>query len=300
MDLVEQMRTFVRVVDAGSLSSAARGRRLSLAAVSRQLGALEDDLGVALLVRTTRRLRITPAGERWYAHCTRFLRELDDARADVGERGEPRGSVVISAPITLGMSYVVPQLEQLARAHPKLELTLRLEDHVVDLVADGVDIAVRGGFALPDSTSIIAHEVVGYRRIAAAAPSYLARRGTPKHPRDLERHDAVVQQGVAAGFTGWRLERGGEVVDVKPRARLSSTAPMVLRDWAIAGAGIAVLPDWLVADSGKALRPLLDGWTTPMIRAWALHRTELRDSPRIRAVIAALSQPRRDWSIASQ
>ena len=289
MDLVEQMRTFVRVVDAGSLSSAARGRGLSLAAVSRQLGALEDDLGAKLLVRTTRRLQITPAGQRWYAHCTRLLRDLDGARADVDDRGEPRGTVVLSAPITLGMAYVVPKLAQLARAFPRLEVTLRLEDHVVDLVADGVDIAVRGGIAPPDSPSIIAHEVVAFRRIAAASPAYLARRGTPKHPRDLERHDGLVQQNLAAAFTQWRFERGDEAIDVKPRVRLGSTAPLVLRDWAIAGAGIAVLPEWLVTDTGKSLRPLLEGWTTPVIRAWALHRTEVRGSPRIRAVLAALS-----------
>lgn len=102
MDAFDQMRTFVRIVDAGSLSAAARAGRLSLAAVSRQLSALEDELGTPLVVRTTRRLQITPSGRRWYEHCVRMLRELEQARADVRDSGDVRGTVVISAPVTLG------------------------------------------------------------------------------------------------------------------------------------------------------------------------------------------------------
>jgi DNA-binding transcriptional LysR family regulator len=154
MDLVEQMQTYVRIVDAGSLSSAARGRRLSLAAVSRQLDALERDLGTTLVVRTTRRLQITPAGRRWYEHCQRLLRQLEVARGDVAEDGELRGTLAISAPITLGASYVVPRLAALAHAHPKLEIDLRLQDHVIDLVGEGVDLAARGGVEPPDSASL--------------------------------------------------------------------------------------------------------------------------------------------------
>src|SRR6185295_1319223 len=134
MDLVDQMRTFVRVVDTGSLSAAGRGRGLSLAAISRQLAALEDDLDTSLLVRTTRRLQITPSGRRWYEHCVRMLHQLEDARADVADRGDVRGTVVISAPITLGREYVVSRVDQLVRAHPRLEVELRLEDQVIDLV----------------------------------------------------------------------------------------------------------------------------------------------------------------------
>lgn len=292
MDLVDQMRTFVRIVDAGSLSKAARAQRLSLAAVSRQLTALEAELGTQLVVRTTRRLRVTPSGQRWYAHCARLLRDLEDARADVAEGGAPRGSVVVSAPITLGLEHVVPRLERLARKHPRLDIDLRLEDHVVDLVAEGVDVAVRGGIAPPDSSSIVAHEVLAYRRVAVASPAYLERRGTPRHPRDLESHDALVQRNLAAVFTEWRFDRDGETVAVRPRARLSSTAPIVLREWALAGAGIALLPEWLAPRSSRALRRVLgdDGWTTPVVRGWALHRVEVRGAPRIRAVVDALAR----------
>ncbi|HEU0029489.1 MAG TPA: LysR family transcriptional regulator [Kofleriaceae bacterium] len=288
MDLVDQMRTFVRVTEAGSLSAAARSRGLSLAAVSRQLAALEAELGTTLLVRTTRRLQITPSGERWRAHCVRLLRELEDARADVHDEARPSGSLVISAPITVGLELVAPRLERLSRDHPALQVELRLEDHVVDLVGEGVDLAVRGGLAPPDSAGVIAHPLRTFRRIAVASPGYLRRRGTPKQPRDLERHDGLVQHGLATTFTRWRFVRNATEVTVVPRVRLRSTTPLVLRDWALAGAGVALLPDWLVGDAA-GLRPLLDGWQTPAIRIWALHRIELRGAPRIRAVLDALA-----------
>src|SRR5688500_8759274 len=110
MNLTDQMETFVRVVEGGSLSGAARRLGLSLAAVSRQLAALEDDLGTRLVLRSTRRLQVTPSGQRWYQHCVRLLRELEDARADVADAREPRGAVVVSASITIGSWHVVPRL----------------------------------------------------------------------------------------------------------------------------------------------------------------------------------------------
>lgn len=290
MDLFEQMRTFTRVVEAGSLSAAARDRGLSLAATSRQLGALEAELGATLIVRTTRRLQITEPGRRWYEHCVRVLASLEDARADVAERGAVRGTVVISAPITLGVACVVPRLERLAREHPRLVVDLRLEDHPIDLVADNVDVAVRGGLAPPDSPSVIAHDLGAFRRVAVAAPAYLARRGTPKHPSELARHDILVQHGLSSTFSAWRFVRGDELVEVRAEGRLHSTAPMVLRDWAAAGAGIALLPQWLVPKGRAApLRRILPEWTTPEIGSWALHRIELRGARRIRVTVEALS-----------
>lgn len=318
MDVVDQMRTFVRIVDAGSLSAAARAGRLSLAAVSRQLSALEEDLGTSLVVRTTRRLQVTPGGRRWYEHCVRMLRELEQARADVRDSGDVRGTVVISAPVTLGTYRVVPRLHALVREHPGLDLEIRLEDRFVDLVGDNVDIAVRAGIAPPDSSSVIAHPLETSRRVVVGSPEYLARAGTPVHPSELAGHDAIVQP-----LARWRFERrpdtgrgrrraaratgspeasgeafpgvtgprpdspSMEVVEVAPRVRVRSTTPDVARDLAVAGLGIAMLPEWLVP---RTLRRVLPEWqTTPVTQTWALHRIELRGAPRIRAVIAALT-----------
>src|SRR5690349_10781260 len=131
MDLLTQMATFVRVVDGKSLSSAARAQRLSLPAVSRQLRALETDLGTSLIVRSTRRLHVTDAGQRWYAHCVRVLREIDEARAEVRSTKHVHGTLVVSASLTFGTVVIVPQLARLARAHPHLVIDLRLEDQLV-------------------------------------------------------------------------------------------------------------------------------------------------------------------------
>lgn len=282
MDLLDQMRTFVRIVDAGSLSAAARGMRLSLPAVSRQLSALERELATSLVARSTRRLHVTPSGRRWYEHCVRLLRELDDARADVADSAEPRGSVTISAPVAFGIVQVVPRLERLARKYPHLEVDLRLEDHLVDLVGEAVDVAIRIGTAPPDSAALIANPMLEFRRIAVASRGYLRRRGTPHHPSELARHDGIVQLGTAP----WRFARGDEVHEATPPARLRSSAPLALRDWALAGTGIAFLPDWLVGDD---LVPLLAGWTTPVLHVWALQRIELRATTRVRTVLAALA-----------
>jgi DNA-binding transcriptional LysR family regulator len=287
MDLVEQMKTFVRIVETGSLSAAARGRKLSLAAVSRQLSALEADLNATLVVRSTRRLHVTPTGQRWHAHCARLLRELDDARADVADSPEPRGTVVISAPVTLGLVHVAPRLERLARRYPHVACELRLEDHVVDLVADAVDIAVRAGVMPPDSAGVIAHPLVEFRRFAVASPAYLRRRGVPRHPRELANHDGLIQLTPHDRLTSWTFERAGERCEGRPRTHLQSTAPIVLREWARAGAGIAFLGSWLADDT---LRMLFPEWSSPPLRAWALHRVELRGAPRIRAVLEALAR----------
>lgn len=281
VDLFDQMRTFVRIVETGSLSAAARGRKLSLAAVSRQLSALEGELEASLVARSTRRLQITPSGQRWYEHCVRMLRELELARADVADSPEPRGVVTISAPVAFGMAHVVPRLERLQREHPGLEIELRLQDQLIDLVGEATDIAVRVGSAPPDSASVIARPLLEFRRNPVASRSYLRKHGVPRHPSELAGHAGLGQVGAGP----WRFARDGEVVEVSPAARLRSSSPSVLREWAVAGAGIALLPSWLVGDG---LVVLFEDWTTPSAHVWALHRVGLRAATRVRAVLDAL------------
>lgn len=290
MDLLDRMTTFVRIIDGGSLAAAARAARLSQAAVSRQLAALEAELGVTLIVRSTRRLHITEEGRRWYERSVRLLRELDDARGEVGGGGVPRGRIVISAPITVGMAHVVPRLERLARRYRQLEVELRLEDYVVDLVGDAVDVAVRAGMEPPDSASVVAHLLKRFRRILVAAPAYLRRRPRPGHPRDLVHHDVLQFSSGRSAQAAWRFTRGDEVCEVEPRSRLRCNAPLVLRDWVVAGAGVALLPEWL-RGTDRELVELLPDWATPAVPIWALHRIEVRGAPRIRAALAALTDP---------
>lgn len=288
MDLLAQMATFVRVVEGGSLSSAARAQRLSLAAVSRQLRALEDDLGTSLVARSTRRLRITDSGRAWYAHCVRILREVEDARSSMHDDRRVVGRLVLSASFAMASEFVLSRLPALLARHPRLEIDLRIEDQLVDLVGEGVDVALRGGAPPPDTTAFVAHPLARFPRIVVASPAYLGKRRIAK-PEELARHDCLVQ--IATGrIVPWTLRRGDDEITVDVRGPIRATTPLALSDLAIAGMGIAYLPDWLVAPAiaKKKLVRVLDGWASAPIASWAIHRTELRGSPKIAALLEAL------------
>jgi len=307
MDLLAQMATFVRIVDGKTLSAAARAQRISLPAVSRQLRSLEAELGAPLIVRSTRRLHVTDAGRQWYAHCVRILRELEEARATVGSTRSVRGTVVVSASLTFGSVLIVPRLAGVAARYPHLVVDLRLDDRLVDLVAEGVDVAVRAGSPPPDSTAFVAHPLFAMHRILVAAPRLLRAHGVPREPSHLVRYPCLVQVTPAGAVVRWLLRRTDretndrpddagsdaavdETVDVHGPVR--SNAPIALRDLAVDGAGIGYLPDWLVANDlacGR-LRRVLPSWASPAIMAWAFHRAELRGAPRVRAFVDALSR----------
>jgi DNA-binding transcriptional LysR family regulator len=293
MDLLDQMATFVQVVDSKSLSAAARAHRISLPAVSRQLRALELDLGATLIVRSTRRLHITDAGREWYQRCVRILREIDEARAAVRPSNGVRGTLVVSASVTFGSVVIVPRLARLLASHPQLAIELRLEDHLVDLVGEGVDVALRTGPLPPDSTAYVAHPIATMQRILVASPRWLRKHGAPRQPQQLAGCQCLVQVTSTGALVRWSLRRGPddeptEVRDVSGAFR--SNAPLALRDLAVDGGGIAYLPEWLVADAvarGR-LRRVLPGWSSPHLTAWAVHRTELRGAPRLRALLDAM------------
>jgi DNA-binding transcriptional LysR family regulator len=292
MDLLSQMETFVRVVESGSLSAAARGLRLSLPAVSRQLTALEEQLGAPLVLRTTRRLSVTPAGRQYYERCLRILREVEDAQASVREQRAVSGLLTVTAPVTVGLLLLGPHLPSLLAAHPGLRMDLRLEDRLIDLVEDGVDVALRAGVPPPDSTSFIAWPLKTFRRLVVASPRYLKKRGEPKAPEALAQHEVLIHQpGTGTGAT-WRLQRAGGEVSVSVAGALRISAPLGLRDAAVAGLGITSLPDWLVAEDLAAgrLKALLPGWETPPQSVFALHRAELRGAPRVRAFVEHLRE----------
>lgn len=294
MDLLAQMETFVRVVEGKSLSAAARAQRLSLPAVSRQLRALEEELGATLLVRSTRRLHVTDAGREWYERSRRVLAEVEDARQAVrsGTRGVS-GRLVVSTSLSFGMAVVVPRLAKLAERHPQLVIDLRLEDHLVDLVAEGVDVAVRAGAPPPDSTAFVAQPLFTMERVLVAAPRWLRKHGTPRDPEQLRRQPCLIQVTLAGHAIPWLLRQRSNPetsVTIEVDGQLRTNTPTALCSLALEGAGIAYLPDWLVAPhlAQGTLRPVLPGWSSPIHTAWAVHRAEHRGSARHRAFLAAL------------
>ncbi len=295
MGLFDQMATFVRVVDAGSLSAAARALRLSLPAVSRQLAALEAELDARLLMRSNRGLQVTEAGQRFYAESVGILGSVERARAATAGGDAIAGRIVVSVAISVGLELIVPRVAPFLAAHRSLQLELRLEDRLVDLIGEGVDVAIRAGIAPPDSTAYIAH-VLGDEnwRVAVAAPAYLRRRGRPRTVRQLAQHDCLVHLGPSGPNRRLTFHRGDEAADVELRGPAESNAALVLRDLALAGLGVAVLPEWLVADDVSAgrLRRVLRGWRNGPSYTYAFHRVELRGSPRIRALIESLQTGR--------
>ena len=292
MDLLAQMDTFVRIAETGSLSRAARTLRLSLAAVSRQLSALERQLGVPLVLRTTRRLALTEAGRAYHAEALRVLGAVERAQQTVRGSRRVEGRVVVSAGVTLGLHTVVPLLPRLAERHPGLVVDLLLEDRNQDLVQDAVDLALRVGETLVDSTSCVAQRVGSFRRILVASPGYLGARGAPRSAAELTRHATLVQPQLEAGSGIWALTGADGPERVRVEARMACNAPLALRELAGAGLGIALLPDWLVAAdlaSGR-LRRVLPALASAEVPVTALYRVEQRGWPRLRAVLDALRE----------
>jgi DNA-binding transcriptional LysR family regulator len=293
MDLLAQMATFVSLVEGNSLSAAARAQGLSLPAVSRQLRALELELEVSLVVRSTRSLRVTDAGPIWYEHCRRVLRDIESARDLVRGKQGVHGRLVVSASLTFGSSVIVPRLAKLAKRHPKLVLDLRLEDQLVDLVAEGVDLALRAGSPPPDSTAFIAQPIFAMTRVLVASPGWLRKHAPPQDPEQLRRHSCLIQVTPAGNLIPWTLRHRDSADDartIEVKGQLRTNAPSALRDLALDGAGIAYLPDWLVSEDleGGRLRRVLPAWSSAAITAWAVYRAELRGAPRLRAFLEAL------------
>jgi len=289
MDLLAQMTTFLRIVEGQSLSAAARTLRLSLPAVSRQLSALESELGIPLVARSTRRLHVTEAGRRYYEHCQRVLAEIDDVRNELRAENTATGTLVVSASFTYGSIVIAPRLPALAAEHPRLTIDLRLEDRLSDLIGEGVDIAIRAGAPPPDSPNLIAHPLEQMHRILVAAPRLLRRHRTPRRVEDLATLPKLVQVTPAGMTVRWVLCREEDTATFDATGRLRSNAPATLRDLALAGAGVAYLPSWLVAEDLETgrLRRVLPAWTSPPIAAVALFRTAIRGTPRVRAFLDA-------------
>lgn len=300
MDLLTQMETFVRVVEAGSFSVAAKQLRVSVAAVSRHVAALEDEIATSLIARTTRKLTITPAGRTYYESCVRVLREVEQAQA-IGRLGIA-GPLRLSVPVSVGALAGDMLVDSLLARHPDLRIDLRVEDQLIDLALDNVDIAIRVGAAPPVSSDVVAVPLANWTRVVVASPAYLARHAAPKVPADLARHDGLsTTRGAKTDV--WTLIDGSNVARVRVRTRFSTNAGHLLRHAALEGRGVALLPDWYVADdiAGGVLTRLLSAWKTDATPVNALYRASLRTEQRARTVIDHLRQAFSDgtWRAAA-
>ncbi len=242
---LEGLRAFVEVAAAGGFTSAAHKLGVSKSIVSRRVAALEGEIGVRLLSRTTRGVSLTDAGIELDRRAVQVLAELDAALDAVAGRDDVvAGTLRIAAPLSFGIAHLSAALAEFAVRHPHVQLDVAYSDRLVDLVAEGFDAAVRIG-ELKDS-SLVARRVAKMRTSVVASPLYLARRGTPRSPRDLAAHDALIYTGSARGDV-WRFRLGAKPLPVRVQGRIRADNGEALREAAMAGLGIALLPSWLVA-----------------------------------------------------
>ncbi len=266
MALLENIRVFMRVVEHGSLSAAGRQMRLSPAVVSHRMQTLEQHLGVRLLNRTTRRVQPTEEGQAYYNACQDVIEALTYAEsvvADVG--GKPRGTLRVTAPLGLGRRVLGPLVPAFHEAHPEITVQLRLSDHVLDLLTESVDVAIRMA-TLPDS-SLIARKVMECERLLCAAPSYLERHGTPETPEDLLTHQCLLLRFPGSQQYRWTLPSKHGPVTLPVTGGFDADDGEVLTRWALAGHGIMLKSLWQVADhlrAGRLVPVLLDHAPEPV------------------------------------
>lgn len=255
MDLNE-IRVFVKVAQAGSFSQAAKQLGMPNSTVSARVSALERRLGVTLLQRTTRTLRLTEAGERYFHQVSEGMEDILRAEAEIStSQTEPQGLLRITAPIDMGNTHFVELVCTFKRNYPKVSLELIFSDRRLDLVAEGVDVAIRAG-ELKDS-GLIAKKLGQICWTAYASPTYLERAGTPAHPKDLRRHDCL--QFTALGKESWRLVGGKRTVNVPLARRVIGNDMMLIKKLALSDMGIALLPTYACraeVKSGKLVRVL--------------------------------------------
>jgi DNA-binding transcriptional LysR family regulator len=266
MDQFKQIATFVNIVQRGSLSAAARHEGIAPAMVSRRLDALEARLGVKLLQRTTRRVSLTPEGTAYAEDCQRILRELEDADSAVSARGiEASGHLRITAPAGFGRRFVAPLAAAFAARNPRVSVALDLSDRISDLLAEGLDCAIR--FGEEADNALVRLQLGDSRRVVVAAPAYLRRAGRPNHPRELQQH-ACLSLGEAAAASqarGWLFAVDGQLHAFRPRGPLECNDGAVLHDWSLAGLGLAWRSLWEVGEDIAAgrLETVLEAFAAP-------------------------------------
>jgi DNA-binding transcriptional LysR family regulator len=264
VDRLKQIESFVAVATKGSLTAAAQSEGVAPAVIGRRLDALEERLGVKLMVRTTRRITLTHEGSAFLEDSQRLLADLANAEASVSAGGvKASGHLRVTAPGGFGRRHVAPLVPRFLAQHPEVSLSLNLSDRVVDIVNESYDCAVRVG-DLPDS-SLVSVRLADNRRLCVATPDYLKHAGVPKHPAELHRHQCLTLSSDASQSRGWAFKVDGEVTHLRPGGRMDCSDGQVLHDWCLEGMGLAWRSTWEVEREVAAgqLQSVLDDFAAP-------------------------------------
>ncbi|UXZ47565.1 LysR family transcriptional regulator [Pseudomonas soli] len=290
MDQIHLMKVFVAVGELESFAAAARRLAISPAAVTRAVSALEEQLGVKLLLRTTRSVRLTEAGGRYLEDTRHILASIIEANeAAAGINASPKGDLAVTAPILFGKKFVMPCIVRYLQQYPEVDVSAFFLDRVVNLVEEGMDVAVRIG-QLPDS-GLKALRVGKMRRLLCASPEYLERHGTPQHPSELQKHE-VIAAGTLSPRTDWRFGAIDDPTLIRMKPRLTVTSNDAAIAAASAGLGIARLLSYQVADEVAAgrLQVILAEYEEAPWPIHILHRESKYGSTKVRTFIDMLAE----------
>lgn len=261
MDRIEDFVLFLRVIDHGSISGAARSLGMSVAVASQRLGRLESSLGVRLFHRTTRRLNLTSDGAAFADQARPLIEDLEALTGTLRQTSQDvAGTLRVTVPAAFGKLYISPLLPKFLARHPQLALSIEMNDRMQDLAGEGFDLAIRIGQV--NEPSLIARRLVANRRVLCAAPEYLKKHGTPRKPQDLGDHECLVMLGDKGPRDSWTLRaKDGTLSTVRVQGRLQSNLGEVVREAALAGLGISLHSTWHVCDdilAGRLVAVLRD------------------------------------------
>lgn len=264
MPSLRQIESFVSAATRGSLSAAARAEGVAPAVIGRRIDALEARLGVRLLIRTTRRLSLTFEGSAFLEDCQRILIDLRNAEASVSLGGiKASGHLRVTAPAGFGRIHVAPLIGDFLDAHPDVSISLELTDRLTDIINENIDLAIRIGTL--DDSSLVGVHLAENRRVVVASPAYLQRHGTPVTPADLAQHQCLSFGSYGNQARGWQFQVDGRAISLRVPASIECNDGAVLRDWALAGRGLAWRSLWEVGEDLRSGRlcSVLDEYAAP-------------------------------------
>jgi len=285
MDKLSAMAIFVAVVDEGGFASAARKLQISPPVVTRAITELEESMGVRLLSRTTRVVRVTDVGARYAIDCRRILADVSDSETSAtGTHAAPRGRLVVTSSVMFGAMYVTPIVTEYLRRYPETDVECRFLDRVVNMMDEGVDAAIRIG-TLPDS-SYQAVKVGQVRQIVCASPGYLKERGIPKTPEDLAQHDIIAALPVTQSLD-WKFERDGKPLACMVRPRMSTTSNDAALRAALDGFGLTRVISYMAAPDLAAgrLKTVLAQYEAPPVPVNVVHHEGRQSTGKVRAFL---------------
>lgn len=290
MGQLEDMNTFVAIVDAGTISQAAGNLGIAKSALSRRLSELESRLNVQLLNRTTRKSSLTDAGRNYYQRARQIITDVDELHAATSnEKAALAGDLKIAAPFTFGLQHLTPAINEFAKLHPGIKFNLNFADHQVDLVEEGYDLAIR--IANLKSSSYIARKLSPIKLVHCASPAYLEKYGTPNSPEDLKNHD-ILGYNINSGSMTNFIDRNNKEHSLRLPAKLISNSGDYLCAACLAGLGISRLPSFMIWQHIKAgsLVEIMPDFITPPLNAYAIYPQTHHLSQRVRVFIDFLAK----------